>query len=116
MAVVHVLIRRGEEKVASDYRLCGSLGARFTVRHLFGLIGTMSFLLATIGGALGGVCRYLFSSGLSACCPAGFPWATLLVNALGSFLLGLSLGVGLSGAVGDAAARDVGGQLLSCRP
>lgn len=43
-----------------------------------------------LGGALGSVARYvlgaLFPRG-----PSGFPWATLFINVLGSFLLGLVL-------------------------
>lgn len=68
--------------------------------------------LVGVGGALGAVARYLVgllveSSGLD---DAGFPWATFVVNVLGTFLLGvltfgavaddamLLLGVGACGA------------------
>lgn len=44
-----------------------------------------SFLLIALGGALGSVARALVGAAL----PAGrFPWATLLVNTVGSFAIG----------------------------
>ncbi|MDZ4707409.1 MAG: fluoride efflux transporter CrcB [Saprospiraceae bacterium] len=45
-------------------------------------------LSVALGAALGGVLRYLFSIWLK---PevSKFPWATLIVNLLGSFMLGL---------------------------
>ena len=66
----------------------------------------MSFLLAAIGGALGGACRYLLSNGMVRCCSAGFPWGTLAVNSLGCLLLGVSLGAGLS-VTEKAACRQM---------
>ena len=77
----------------------------FTGVSLFGLLRDMSFLLAAIGGALGGACRYLLSNGMVRCCSAGFPWGTLAVNSLGCLLLGLSLGAGLSVTEGSLQAN-----------
>ena len=51
------------------------------------------FLLAAIGGALGGACRYLLSIGVARCCSAGFP-SILAVN-FGVFATGFVVGVGL---------------------
>jgi CrcB protein len=51
-------------------------------------------LLTFIGCALGGVFRYLGTLLIARFFGEGFPWGTLLVNAIGSFLLGLVLGNG----------------------
>ena len=51
-------------------------------------------LLTFIGCALGGVFRYLGTLLIARFFGEGFPWGTLLVNAVGSFLLGLILGSG----------------------
>ena len=59
-------------------------------------------LAIAAGGALGAVLRYWVSLGVYAWLGRGFPWGTLAVNVLGSFLMGflyillverLSLGV-----------------------
>ena len=64
----------------------------------------MNLVLVAVGSALGGVLRYLVSLGLAA--QKGFPWATLSVNVIGSFLIGL-----LSGLI----ARHYGGNGESVR-
>ena len=64
----------------------------------------MNFVLVAVGSALGGVLRYLVSLGLAA--QRGFPWATLSVNVIGSFLIGF-----LSGLI----ARHYGGNGESVR-
>ena len=48
----------------------------------------MTYLAIALGGALGSVLRYAVQTALR---PAsgGFPWGTLSVNLLGSFLIGL---------------------------
>lgn len=46
-------------------------------------------LLVALGGALGSVLRWLTTEWISRCTPASaFPWGTLVVNALGSFMIG----------------------------
>ena len=55
----------------------------------------MLILLTFIGCALGGVFRYLGTLLITRFFGEGFPWGTLVVNAVGSFLLGLVLGSGL---------------------
>ncbi len=52
-------------------------------------------LLIAIGCGLGGVCRYLGMTLVARYAGEAFPWGTLLVNLLGSFLLGAILGAGI---------------------
>lgn len=50
----------------------------------------MNQLLAVaLGGSFGAVIRYLVSTGVYQCLGRGFPYGTLVVNVVGSFLLGL---------------------------
>ncbi len=60
-----------------------------TTDHLVATAPTARILgVIGAGGALGGVARYVVAEALPTS-PGGFPWATLLVNASGSLLLGL---------------------------
>ncbi|PIE84195.1 MAG: fluoride efflux transporter CrcB [Bacteroidia bacterium] len=54
-------------------------------------------LYVACGGAAGCVLRYLVSLGVAQCIRHPFPWATLLVNVLGCFLIGLLSGLGAPG-------------------
>ncbi len=49
----------------------------------------MNYLLVTIGAGLGGGLRYFISNLASKQFPIYFPFGTLLVNALGSLILGI---------------------------
>jgi CrcB protein len=46
----------------------------------------MAYLLAALGGALGALARWALTEVVPS--PGGWPWATLLVNLTGCFLLG----------------------------
>jgi fluoride exporter len=50
-----------------------------------------AYLLAALGGALGALARWLFAEALPS--PGGWPWATLVVNLTGCFLLGALVAV-----------------------
>ena len=52
--------------------------------------------LVGVGGAIGAVLRYMIGEWL----PDGFPWGTLTVNLLGSFLLGIIIGMSISPEMG----------------
>ncbi|WP_026792860.1 fluoride efflux transporter CrcB [Pleomorphomonas oryzae] len=45
--------------------------------------------LVAVGGALGSVCRYLVGVGAGRLLGAGFPFGTIIVNIVGSFIMGL---------------------------
>ncbi len=48
-----------------------------------------TLLQVALGGALGASARYLTNIGAARFLGAGFPWGTVIVNILGSFLMGL---------------------------
>ena len=52
-----------------------------------------SFLLVGAGGALGAMARYSFSSAVGRLWTASFPLATLLINVIGSLLMGVLVGL-----------------------
>ena len=55
------------------------------------------FLWICLAGAAGTGARYLLSTWLSRASGSAFPWGTLAVNLLGSFLLGAIMTIGLAG-------------------
>lgn len=63
------------------------------------------FLWICLGGAAGTGARYLLSGWLLRVAGPGFPWETLAVNALGSFLLGLLMQVALTTALFSPTVR-----------
>lgn len=48
----------------------------------------LNILYIAVGGAVGAVMRYLVSTGVHSILGRGFPYGTLTVNVLGSFLMG----------------------------
>ena len=51
-------------------------------------MGASMILAVGAGGFLGAVSRFLLSTGIQRLTGAAFPWGTLSVNVLGSFLIG----------------------------
>lgn len=51
-----------------------------------------NILLVFTGGGIGAVCRYLTTTHIGARFGTVFPWGTLAVNTIGSFLMGLIMG------------------------
>ena len=49
----------------------------------------LSLMYVIVGGAFGSLCRYLLTLWVDRINPTAFPFATLLVNLLGAFLLGV---------------------------
>lgn len=52
-----------------------------------------SVIFVGLGGLIGSIARYLVAIGLSAYATSAFPFATLLVNILGCFVIGLVFGL-----------------------
>lgn len=50
-------------------------------------------LIVAVGGALGSLLRHALGSSMARSAPAGFPWGTLLINVIGSFAIGVLLGL-----------------------
>lgn len=66
-------------------------------------------LLVGSGGFVGAVLRYLVARGLSG---SAFPYATLLVNVVGSFVLGLVAGLLENGSMNEAHRQLIAVGLL----
>jgi len=48
----------------------------------------MTYLWVAIGSALGGMARYWMTLAMAAVTGLGFPWGTILINIVGSFVIG----------------------------
>ena len=57
-----------------------------------------AYLAVTFGGALGSVARFWLTAYMTALTGPRFPWGTLLINALGSFVIGVVAGITLTPA------------------
>jgi CrcB protein len=64
----------------------------------------VAYLLAAVGGALGALARWGVATALPSS-PAGWPWATLLVNLTGCLLIGVLLAVLLARFPASARLR-----------
>jgi fluoride exporter len=67
----------------------------------------MRVLWISLGGAVGTAARYLLSGWLLRVLGPAFPYGTLAVNVIGSFLLGAIMHVGLNTTLLSPAARLV---------
>ncbi len=57
-----------------------------------------AYLAVAVGGAIGSVARFWMTGAMTALTGARFPWGTLLINILGSFVIGLVAGITLTPA------------------
>jgi CrcB protein len=55
-----------------------------------------AWVAVAVGGALGSVARFWLANVMTALTGPRFPWGTLLINILGSFVIGLVAGVTLA--------------------
>jgi fluoride exporter len=63
----------------------------------------MTLILVLAGGALGAVARYLTDRALRSWVGPAFPWGTLVVNVVGSFVLGILTGLAAGANLPDWA-------------
>lgn len=66
---------------------------------------TVTLLLIGLFGGAGCISRYLISSGLNAWLGKSFPYGTLAVNIIGSFIIGIIFEVAIRGSVVSPAIR-----------
>ncbi|PRW62805.1 fluoride efflux transporter FluC [Actinopolyspora mortivallis] len=67
----------------------------------------MTSLLVAVGGACGAVSRYGLDGVVRRWCASPFPWGTLVVNLLGSFLVAVVTGWAAFGGLGPAWLRPL---------
>jgi CrcB protein len=65
----------------------------------------MSYLIVFVGGGIGAAMRHAINRAALAVLGASFPFGTLIVNILGSFLMGVLAVVLLARAEGDQSLR-----------
>lgn len=68
----------------------------------------MIVVLVAAGGAAGACLRYILDRGVGHVAGSAFPWGTLVVNVLGSLVLGLLTGLAWSGVVSESVRLLVG--------
>ena len=71
-----------------------------------------TLLAVAAAGAVGCAGRYAVVSAVARFTGGAFPWGTLLVNVLGSFLLGIVAGLSLDGGVSPRLKAALGTGLL----
>jgi len=63
------------------------------------MMGTpTTWLAVAVGGALGSLARFWLAAAVAVLTGPRFPWGTLLINVLGSFIIGLVAGLTLAPA------------------
>jgi CrcB protein len=62
---------------------------------------TMSYLWVAVGGAIGSVARYGVGQWTSSVLGDAFPWGTLIVNVVGSFIIGAVTALAASDGLSD---------------
>ena len=72
----------------------------------------MTVVGLVIGGGLGAVARYLVSGGIATRSRSPFPIGTLVVNVLGSLLLGALVGLAMAGRAPDSSLVWAGSGFL----
>jgi CrcB protein len=55
-----------------------------------------AWVAVAVGGALGSMARFWLAGAMTALTGPRFPWGTLLINVLGSFVIGLVAGITLT--------------------
>ncbi len=65
----------------------------------------MTWLLVGVGGALGSMARYGITQAAGLWLPAGFPFGTFIVNAVGCAIFGVLAGIGERSGVMTPALR-----------
>ena len=68
----------------------------------------MTVLLIALGAAVGAPARYLTDRAVQGRHDSVFPWGTLTVNVVGSFVLGVLTAAAIRGAVGSGVMAAVG--------
>jgi CrcB protein len=58
----------------------------------------MSYVWVAVGSALGGIARFWLTGAIAAVAGSRFPWGTLLINMLGSMVIGATAGVTIAPA------------------
>jgi fluoride exporter len=59
------------------------------MERISGMGGASTWLAVAAGGALGSLARFWLAAAMTALTGPRFPWGTLLINVLGSFVIGL---------------------------
>jgi len=57
-----------------------------------------AWIAVAVGGAMGSMARFWLATAMAALTGPRFPWGTLLINVLGSFVIGLVAGITLAPA------------------
>jgi len=65
----------------------------------------MTLMMIALGGALGSVARYLTVTGATRLLGAAFPYGTMIVNVVGSVLMGVAVAVLIDRIDGGAPSR-----------
>ena len=73
------------------------------------ILSTMPLILIGLGGFAGAITRYLVDGAVADRTGGGFPWGTLVINATGSFVLGLLFALTAERAILPA---DIRGPLM----
>lgn len=66
-----------------------SVDARRTVRRSHSLFMLQQYVFVAIGGTIGVLARYALQGALYSVAPRGFPYATIVINVIGCFIVGV---------------------------